>query len=256
MNLVYSNEEIKKFLNEIFINLDELDVFYCSIYYRNKYCKNETIRNASSIHLDRFLLRHPLEGSALSTQRIVRRLKDVSEFIDKEGNKLNPKGIVAYVNVNPSNPFEAALKSISSFMPTIREYHNTLAKGNSIETIAKKLKKFDIDYMKGIQTNRSKKNFVDVDIDAGKDIVDAIVVRLDGLTNLVDAIRVNTQGGAHILIPIKSLHESKLDLHNLLEDIERMHKYENIECKINSIGQVPISGTIQNGKQVTFEKIE
>ena len=258
MNLVYDKSIIENFLTDLFLDLDDLDVFYTSVYYRNKYCKNETIRNASSIHLERFLLRYPKEGSVFNAQKIVRHLKDVSEFTDRDNNLLNPKGIVAYINVNPSNPLEAALKGVASYQQTIKEYIDTIKKGKPIDQIARKIKKFDVDYMKAIQINRSKKNFIDIDIDAEEIIKEEILKQLTALVDLSDSLRINTHGGAHILLPLKNLGDPNTNLHQILMDLEKKWGLESenkVECIINKINQVPIPGTIQGGHEVTYWRV-
>lgn len=254
MNLVYDKKLVKEFLTELMKDSTDTDVFYVSTYYRNKYCKNATMRNASSINLDRYLLKYPKKDVEFNVYKLYKRLNGIELFTSKEGEYLNTDGIVAYINVNPSDTFKAATKTIASFQKTIEELYDC---GEINEQISRKIKKFDIDYMKSIQNNRSRKNFIDIDIDGDESQVNKSLNIIESSIPLENSgsMKIYTRGGVHILIKTDLLREHKINLKQVLDDANANQEGHKFECKINKIGQVPIVGTIQGGdKEVTMKK--
>lgn len=245
MDLIYSEEEIKKFYSNVLPPLSNSEVYFVSLSARNKYLTQE----------ERVLLN--LGRTEMFERRIVRNndynkfIRTIKKFEVKDGsyttknNSIIPdKCIICYININPSN----TLKALNEFNKTINEYYLEISicasEGRDPTNILSRINKCDTLLMNCFQRNRGKKHYIDVDFDTKNAL--ALIAFTDELTSKeVEHHIIETKSGFHVLL------KSDTITYNFTKKLNELNN-ESVdgEIVVNKNGMVPLPGTLQGGYKV------
>ena len=150
------------------------------------------------------------------------------------------------------------IKAYCRFSQNVNKYmlelNQSLLKGNKKhKDIMKKIKKLDIEFRSCIQESRSKKYFIDLDLDFEKNIlISDTIPMMNYITKKLNLHYwiIETHSGYHFLIEKNSID------YNFYETIKNTEKkFDCIkEFKINKNEMIPIPGTLQGNKLVRLIK--
>lgn len=228
---------IKDFANLLFSGISNDEVIYLSLSARNKYLSEEDrelYNLGRSEMFNRKILYEP--------KHFIYTLKEMSVFpqYSKKGTKLpiEPNILTVYANINPC--------SLSiAFHKTSQKFYDAILNGSSINPYAQ--------YKTELQRSRSRKNFIDLDLDVPfldedekLELIIDIKKSLHEYANIVYAI--STKSGAHFLLSDITGNYTKV-----LESYRAMFLgNKNFEFVLNSNQMVPVPGTNQSDYKVKF----
>jgi len=241
-NIIHDEAEIRRTATRLFPVLTEDEAIFISLSARNKYLNEEERKH------------YQLGRSEMFQKTIVRDRK----FLLREVKKmsvyplLSSKGVIfpiepnimtVYLNVNPV--------SISiAFHKTSTAFYDVILTGSKINPYSQ--------LKKEMARSRSRKNFIDLDLDLPpmeweekKIILDKIYYDLSQYA-MVDVI--DTKSGAHFLLSnIQGNYTKSIDKISYYRyNGHELWQYEKFEFKRNDNESVPLPGTYQSDYKVRF----
>lgn len=247
--MIHNKEQFNKFIS-ILAPLKEDEVYFVSLSCRNKYMTDEEREF------------YALGRTEMFGRTLIKNLNDIDFYMNKlysnlvykttkNGKSIPEKGLVTYININPSsmllayNMFqqETNKKVFEYVQSTLNEKTKNLAAFGNL----------DREFLNCVQKSRSRKVFIDIDFDTKNyDYVD----RFKGVLNKHDVKYhvICTHGGYHVVI-VKDSLPSSFNLHKEIWDLNEMVKtFEGDgEVIFNKNQMVPVPGTMQSNFLVTME---
>ena len=248
-SLIYDVNIIKRFYEEVYEDLKLNEIHFISLAARNKYLTEEErsiYRLGNTQMLNKTIVR------TYNFQKFISKVQQIdvsSNFYLTLNNEYIPrKCCVFYANINPSD----TIKATSDFKKVLADYDaelfnisiNTTDK-ERFENVMKRHNNLHNNLLTCYQNNRSRKIWVDIDIDSNSVKLEDLqkFVRSLNLEESVKIVLVKTHGGFHFLI--KNEHMNKEynpgTVLNKLIDTFRDCK----EIVINKNEMIPLPGTYQ-----------
>lgn len=235
--MIYDDVELQKFLN-ILPDLENDEVYFISLAARKKYLTIEEQKEINLNHAEMF--NRMVIRSKERIPRIITRLSG-NGYYSKNDMLYPDKCLVAYFNVNPTS----MLAAYQEFSNNMTKYVIELAKNkNPIENHSMtKLRKLDVELMNSIQRKRSRKTFIDIDVDT-KDI--SILNGMRNVFNINGVVYhvISTHGGYHILLVRSTIS------FNYTKVVRDYNALTDSEVIVNSNEMIPMPGTMQGGHLV------
>lgn len=232
--------------NEFLCWLPELmndEVYFISLSARNKYLTVEereyyglgrTEMFSRTVAYDKDGLRYAMEKLRASLSYRRTRL----------GKEIPEKSLVTYVNVNPSSMLSAYAEFKQQMDKELNEM--LLGKLRGKDPDFRSWHRLERHLMNCVQRARARRLIVDVDVDTtDRVVVDKFCMFLD--EHDITHRTVKTQGGFHVLVDKSTLKKT-----NIYDVIKKLDKECEGEVCINKNAMVPVPGTLQAGKLVTF----
>lgn len=245
--MIHNQEQFRKFIS-ILAPLKEDEVYFVSLSCRNKYMTDEEREF------------YALGRTEMFGRTLIKNLNDVDFYMNKlysnlvykttkNGKSIPEKGLVTYININPSsmllayNMFqqETNRKVFEYVQSTLNEKTKNLAAFGNL----------DREFLNCVQKSRSRKAFIDIDFDTKSyTLVDRFKSALNkyGVKYYV----ICTHGGYHVVIAKDTL-PSNANLHTAVFDLNAEAKLEGGEVIFNKNQMVPVPGTMQSDFLVTME---
>lgn len=276
--LIYDEEQVKKFYNEIIVDAphSDFDVDFFCVAARKKYMtqeEKEATKLGDTCMMEKTVVRE------LNEEVFLHKLQKVDSCLDHlyshNGTNIPRSCMVLYMNVNHTSMINA-IKSLKSDISLIEnELYDVFIKNGPRAGIANKISRLDQVTLKAYQNpqNVSKKCWIDIDMDISvdsvsyKEIEDALDCML--IIKVCPKIYkvIQTHGGYHILVNTISISShnkvvsinyedfkkyilSVKDFTDTLEKLVTDKGLEAKEIKINQNSMVPIPGTLQGGHKV------
>jgi len=234
------NEFILNDFVQLLPDLKNDEVMFVSLSARKKYLTSEQAKVINLNHAEMF--NRMVIRSKDKISKIVHRLSSTG-YYTKTGYEYPDNSLVVYFNVNPSS----MIKAYEKFSAQVTSLLTDLAftEGPTPDHTLQSIKKMDVLFMNHLQKSRTSKNFIDIDIDTKDPKV--LKTMLNGLKeNGAEYIVVHTHGGHHVLVYRNTL---KFNYNELVKVCDAMTSEEVI---VNSNEMIPLPGTYQGGRLVTF----
>lgn len=253
-NLIWSEEEIKKFFDNVLPELLPTEVYFVSLSARNKYLTEEervSLELGRTEMFERKIIRKRDWNKFIRTVKKFNSMK--GSYTTKNNSFIPEKCIVVYININPSD----VLKVYSDYNKIMMEYffelQNCAVNHVDLTGVLEKISKMNEVMMTCYQRNTGVKHLLDVDFDVPKNEGKKyLLMFLRDLTqNKVKFNVLETKSGYHVI-----LHRSTLkynfhgSIDKIVKIIEDEESWDNWEVVKNVNQMVPLPGTYQGGFSV------
>lgn len=250
---LHDESELDKYLSILrkAYKLEKDEVFQIYLFSRNKYLTPE---QKAVVDLSRANVVNRQIIDSLETKDVVKALRKMEcafgAYTDRSGNPLPQNALIPYISYNPVSPITAFADTQRCFVEYMIELNNA---GDKTD-VYNRLKKIDSQYRTQLHHAFSRKLFIDVDFDFpdreyGNKTTTAFVKRL--AENGVEAHRVETRGGYHVLINKSTIkYNWNIELMRAQATAGLYYPYDSgvkWEIEINKNEQLPMPGTIVNG---------
>ncbi len=244
---IYSEEELRKFYDNVLPPLTNTEVYFVSLSARNKLLSEEEKLEYSLGRTEMFERKTIREKDWNKFYRSILKYEtNEGAYTGRNGKPLPKKCTILYININPSD----MVKAYQEFDTRVREniYNMISNKGSNLSYF----KKIDRELMNAIQRNKGTKHYIDIDFDL-PDKVDGAYHPL--LYNFIVCLQernqkffvVETRGGFHVLLSRETLN------FNFNKDIEYINEVakshyrngEKFEICRNVNDMIPLPGTLQ-----------
>lgn len=241
-NLIHDESQIERFIDLVFPDLQGHEAIYISLSARNKYLDEEArkvYQIGRSEMFNRQVVRNP--------KRFLNKIKEMSIYpqYSKKGETfpIEPNLMTVYVNINPVDLTQAFHNASQIF------YDRLLNKDIHIDSYSL--------FKTEIQKTRSRRNFVDLDLDIPFIPEDEqyrfIQFIRENLSRIAKVITLKTKSGAHFM-----LSDIKGDYTKVIDDVGWEFSYERKAYKLyekyefihNKNAMVPVPGCFQGDYKV------
>lgn len=231
MSLIYSEEDVREFLDFFLSNLEEDEVALAILVSRKKY---ESALPRSNELLDYVILRG-------STERMFRKLKKfayVEGVYTEDGYEIPKNALALYVDVIPKSSRRASLKLISEELRLHEEFSHLAYSGDASEMLRSlwnftKIRSRVFSCLARSPTKRLDHKYLLIDLD--KKSMSFLTRCLETINKHTEVLWVTeTRGGYHII----TRFEGKL--------IPTLREMENVEFS-HKQAMTPLCGTLQGG---------
>ena len=260
-SLIWSEEELTKFYNEIFQPLELNEVQFISLSARNKYLSEEQkqeIRLGGTQMLFKTVLR---EYNLRKFMAKVHQIDESSKYYYSLNDKEIPRECLCYyANINPSD----TLKATKEFKQLLDEYDEETVRVamsekrdvTKFENIMRRYTNLHNNLLTCYQNSRSRRVWVDFDLDFididKKDMASDIIFLMNIFVNRWDSVHIiDTRGGIHFLCKVSDFNKefnTNTILKALTDELGSLCK----EIVLNKNEMIPIPGTYQGGYPVTM----
>lgn len=234
-------------------DLGENEVYFLSLSARNKYLNNDEREFFSLGQTEMFSRQIAIDrdGIALALNRMK---GDLESKRTRNGKEIPNRSLVVYMNIHAMS----TLKAYGTFVAEMNRHQieviHSLLNGNTPNLTA--FLRMNTRLMNHIQKATGTKVYLDIDIDAPKDLARSICESIQepllyrGIPHLV----INSRGGYHVLVKTAELKIHKdFQLFKVIETLNNEAGKNGGEVVFNNNAMVPMPGTYQAGHLVTFE---
>lgn len=234
-------------------DLKDNEVYFLSLSARNKYLSGEerdfyslgrTEMFSRQIALDR-------DGVAIALNRMK---GDLESRRTRNGKEIPNRSLVVYMNIHAMS----TLKAYAAFTEEMNRHQtetlHALLNGGVPNLTA--FLRMQTRLMNHIQKATGTKQYLDIDIDAPRDLADEIRLTIHDqlLDYSIKHLVIRTRSGYHIMVNTADLKKHKgFALHKYVNDLHVQAEANGGEVTFNSNAMVPMPGTYQAGHLVTFE---
>jgi hypothetical protein len=245
--MIANKEQFDRFI-DILPDLEKDEVYFVSLSARNKYLTEEERKEFSLGRTEMFS--REVARDKLGLYYAMDKLKASLEYRKTANSKEIPsKCLVVYANINPSS----TIKAYQLFKQAIDKEVNDVMQAllNSREPNYEGLKKINRELMNSIQKSRSRKCFIDIDVDLFDKNIDPMG-DIDSIDNFLKETntqyhKIKTFSGYHFLIRKDTVPDT---LYRFI-DSKRYSVYIK-DINFNKNEMIPIPGTLQANKLVRF----
>lgn len=257
-NLIWSEEELKYFFDNILPPLKDGEVYFVSLSARKKFLtdsEREKLQMSRTEMFQRQIIRKQDWNNFL---RKIKRFEVREGAYTTKNNSIIPQKILmSYVNINPSD----SLTAYKEFNKQMVEYMHELAicasEGRDTTNIMSRISKQDRLLMNCYQKATGTKHWIDIDLDVPhngqiENIIQEVEIKIED--HFGAAYTIQTQGGYHLLISkdteFDRYFNSKIILEELQNNIYKLilgedDDPENYEIEINKNSMIPLPGLLQ-----------
>jgi hypothetical protein len=261
-NKIVGDEEMLKSFLTHFPELVDDEVFFLSLSARNKYLTDAEREQFDLGRTEMFSRQTAYDRDGI-LMAIARMEADLAVRKTRNGSEIPHHCLVTYLNVHPSSTMDA----YTAFKNQLDHHYNETFKAILHGKIAnyEPFLRSRTHLMNHIQKSKSRRIYIDIDVDCSDDDLafdTALAVSTDLFNCGIKHLRVHTQGGYHILIDREQLNtfnkssakSEKINLHRDVVAGNNMVKDHGGEVVFNKNAMVPLPGTYQAGKLVTFDE--
>jgi hypothetical protein len=247
--LIWSEDELLKFIALIMPELTEEEVYFFSLSCRQKWIKLNgiditAVRKGSSEMFERRIVREKK-----NTLRTIRKYEcNDGAYTFDDGTPMPIEGMAIYYNINPSNMVKATSEFGQKFIRSLAEV--ALGQGSSLDYI----KHMDREILSCLHRSQGTKHYLDIDVDMKKGIKYTVrghvtVSRvLEELRNKgVKFFLIDTRSGYHILMKKETV---KFDYISWLKKELEENRDMFDDLMTNHNRMIPVPGTLQGGHEV------
>jgi hypothetical protein len=243
--MIVDRAQFDKFV-EILPDLKNDELYFFSLSARNKYLSAEERKEFALGRTEMFSREIARDKEGI--YYIMNKLKSSLQYrVTANGKPIPERALVVYANINPSSTIKAYQLFTQEIDKQINEVVHTFL--NTKEPNFEGLKRINRELMNCIQKSRSRKYYIDIDIDFREKGTAECVIDLMGFlsTNKSVFYTIKTYSGYHFLIrkdTVPNTLFSKIEEHRLNSNIK--------EIEFNKNEMIPVPGTLQAGKLVKF----
>lgn len=249
--LVKDEQELDRFIRDIMVPLERDEVYFLALSARNKYLTDEEREHYDLGRTEMFSrqIAYDHEGIYMALARMEASLHCRKT---RNGKDIPEKSLVVYINIHPSS----TLKAYTAFKAQLDKHYNEtfMAVANGKNPNYEPFLRSRTHLMNHIQRSTSRRAWVDIDVDGSASIDEFHNLKVELTLHGVIYRELFTQGGVHVLVHRESLNKApkSLRLHSLIERLDKVCQQDGGEAKFNKNAMVPLPGTHQAGKLVTF----
>jgi len=228
--------------------LERDEVFFLSLSTRNKYLSAGEREEFSLGRTEMFsrMIAYDKDGLSYAMEKLRSSLQHRRT---RNGKEIPEKSLVCYANVNPSS----MLRAYTTFKKEMDEEFLQLfqAQQRGMSPAYTKFLRMEKRIMNAVQKAKGRRELVDIDFD----VPDAELPREFAsflACNNVDFYSIQTQGGYHILLKKSSMGQANQIIFPKIQEMHQIAKKSRGEVCFNKNGMIPIPGTMQAGKLVSF----
>jgi ribosome-binding factor A len=238
------------FLLYLYNNLGEDNQIMIMLSARKKYMTEE---QKKIINLRKTCV---IDRKILSLNNIEKCINDIKKYEIEYGlykssnNKSIPQNaLTCYITINPISNIKAINTFIKEQLTINEEYLTALKNNKDINCILKRINNPKGRLMSCLQKSIDKKIFIDIDFDINENEIDLFDSFLYELTkNNVEYVSIKTHGGYHVLIKKDTIN------FNFYKLVKALNKKCSNEIVVNRNAMIPLPGTLQGNKLVTFSR--
>jgi len=281
--VIYKEEELKWFFDNVVPKLEDSEAHFVSLSARNKYLTDEEQKEYALGRTEMFERRIVRKNDWRRFLRTVRKFEtNEGSYVTKNGMHIPSKAIVCYFNINPSD----ALKAYRDFNKVVNEYMYELAQcavtKHRMDNILYRIGKMPTTLMNAYQKATGTRYWLDFDFDIDHDFLPYVKkIAEEVRTCKGRAYIIDTKGGFHLLvsknafdkdedgnekiIPLfTSTFNPKTIVDDALDEAKKFYRqkypsdgfglvkeFKNIEIMHNKNAMIPLPGTFQGGYGVT-----
>lgn len=261
-NTIVGDREILIDFLSHFPALENDEVFFLSLSARNKYLTDEERETFDLGRTEMFSRQTAYDHNGI-LMAIARMEADLAVRKTRNGSDIPHHCLVTYFNIHPSSTLDA----YTAFKAQLDHHYNETFKCALHGKTAnyEPFLRSRTHLMNHIQKSKSRRIYIDIDVDCSDEdlaLDTTLVVSNDLFLCGIKHLRVQTQGGYHILVDREQLNafnksaskSSKINLHSDIVEANNMVKEHGGEVVFNKNAMVPLPGTYQAGKLVTFQE--
>lgn len=254
MTTLIKNREMYDAFVNLLPELKHDEVYFLSLSARNKYLTDDE-REAYSLGRTEMFSRHVATDKEGIEYAIKKMEAELEVKTTRGGHRIPEKALVVYFNIHPSSMTRAYTSFKNQMNAHYDEIVKSLMKGSNPHYhpfLGMRTK-----LMNHIQKSPSRKEWVDIDIDAPDEetaLQYSASIANPLFMHSINNVRIKTQGGIHLLVNRDDLNTKPMDvpLHKLIGGIHEELKGLGGECKFNDNAMIPMPGTNQAGKLVVI----
>lgn len=258
-NKIVGDEKILTDFLSHFPTLIDDEVFFLSLSARNKYLTDDEREQFDLGRTEMFSrqIAYDHEGILMA---IARMEADLAVRKTRNGSEIPHHCLVTYFNVHPSSTIDAYTGFKAQLDHHFNETFNAIRNGNG--TNYEPFLRSRTHLMNHIQKSKSRRIYIDIDVDCDEPVLSHEAlnhVTLGLFESDIHHMIVETQGGYHVLVNREELNaynksgEHKIKLHEYITEANKMVRLHGGEVVFNKNAMVPLPGTYQAGKLVTFD---
>lgn len=238
MQLVHNEDHFWTFVNKVMKPLVPGEVYFISLSARKKYLTEEERQFYDLGRTEMFGRTLGYGDWKYTMEKLAANLRYKTT---KAGFPYPQKCLVVYMNINPSS----SIKACGEFSKKVIEVQNEFMKSylNGKQPNLDTLNKGDRLLLNYFQKFSGTRHYVDVDVDAGDDILETFVRQL--MDSGTEHHVIKTRGGWHVLIDRESRNTTKFPIHEVVRPLDKIAKKYGGEVIINGNAMCPIPGTLQ-----------
>jgi hypothetical protein len=250
-SFIHSEEDIKKFSSLIWgEDSSEEDIFFISLSARNKYLTEEQ-RKLLNLGRTEMFERKLIHEPDRLLKTIKRYESTEGSYLTKNSLPIPEKAIVVYANINPCSTLHAYREIQDKMMEYILELASPNQNYEKRKETLKRLSKFDAIMLNAFQRSRSRKAWIDIDIDSkNQELLDFMVSEFKKAKLSFEIL--STRSGYHILIRTRSIKCNYTEIVTKGQEVLRALEGDVGEVVINTNQMVPVPGTFQADHKVVF----
>jgi hypothetical protein len=260
IEMIFYEDTVQVFLDKIFPDLTQNEVVFLSLSARAKYLKNSERQLYSLSHNEMFHRRWftadaVRNGSVPDYIRSIRTTTDkpyldgiscLADYTDKYGVPLPEHAVAVYLNINPSDMRLAAVQLQKRLLDMMGKDLTTAGDPHDYTKLQSMLNT-------EVQKARSRRVWVDIDMDfhnipEKEEIISAVENRFPPHSNKI----IKTRSGYHVLLDAAMLKEEKVNLGQIIRNLNDIYRSRASEIVINRNAMIPLPGTYQGGVQVEW----
>lgn len=222
--IITDRTELDKFINTVLPDLREDECYYCCLFARSKYAKNEDGSNKfPHIKTDKSQLKRFTVNKKEDIYWKLKQLEaSMGAYRTKDGDAVPQEALAAYITINP----RSQQKALIDLLKQVANIIGSKGVGFNIHQEA----------LSCIQRSKSRTVYVDFDIDTK----DVDLKRIEDILS-IDAYKiVETRGGYHVLV-----------MTDMIKDLKKKMWHYDIRSMFNvdqtGDNMIPIPGTYQGG---------
>lgn len=262
-SIIYDEEELHYFYDNIVQKLNTAEVMFVSLSARNKYLTKEEREKYELGRTEMFAKTLVKKDGFLEFIKKLRRFEcNKDGYLTKNGQHIPEEALSCYFNINPSNTI-LALSSFKNYIVEI-EKHATLELFRGIKLddfIVNAYSNLDNTFLSFVQRSRAKKHWIDIDMDIDKGFEpyknEIIISNLREWN--VEYHFIDTKSGYHLLLKKDTV---KMNPAYIISAITLEYKNSKFykggapEIMINKNEMIPLPGTYQAKHKVRMIRKE
>lgn len=204
--------------------LTEQEKYYCCLFARSKYLKDENgVNRLPHIKTDKAQLKRFVSDKERLFGKIKQLEIEVGWYHQKE-HIIPQEALALYITVNPRDMYKASINTLVKLATSVRD-QNVLMNPHQ-------------EALSEIQRTKSRTVYIDFDIDAEPETLEVDIEEMRGYINFDAVTFLKTRGGVHALVDP-----------NKVEQKYKNSFYKNMSRFVDQAGDImiPVPGCVQGG---------
>lgn len=258
MNLIYDETQIRRFFETVLPPVwKDTEAAFISLAARKKYVPEGMAIDLGHRPemLDREIVKKRSADEYLAK---LRRFTAEGGYLAEDGSPIPIEAMAVYVNIHLSDTVAAWRKTKEEMAKVDAELmKHAVYGGNDVSHPLRLLRNMNGIWLTAMQNSYSRKRWIDYDIDPlesdSSDLTSRMAHVFEEMGVLGQTIWIRTRGGFHVLLSTEGApFNAALNPETILKRLQKRLEGQVKEAVINKNGMVPLPGTMQGGREVSF----